>query len=647
MDRRLIGQKMHQLKKITAITFAAALVSTPVHAQQQRKTLLEVLFPKAHERQVKRNRLLREQQLAERKAVRVPKTRYYTYEVAPRAKINIKPVLLEYAALEDGASNDHPTLDDGTAKPLGTMGHNQMVHDIGLAKDLVVTAETHLAKAISDHYSAEQGYTWLGDDGTWNARARSVMNVFAQADSLGLRPEHYSYMNFAPSTESSADQSVEMRDAKNRLVRELSLTIAALRYAMDAQFGTINPNKISGYHDFPVHDGKAGEMLDEISASRLPANTLMAFHPASETFLALRSELAALSRSSDDVIELPRDVLIRPGMINESLPLFIAAIKSRGSSALINKHNAVLDRYAGEATYTDEIVALVKGYQKEAGLGADGIIGPNTARKLAGLGSDEKRRKVILAMERLRWLPHEFGSRHVFINQPEYRARYMVGGEEELSMRVVVGTKANQTNFFYDEIERVVYNPYWGVPRSIIVNEFAVKSISDPAYLDARGYEITDGRGRRISSASIDWSQVGVYPKFDVRQPPGRANALGEVKILFPNKHSIYMHDTPSKHLFKRDARAFSHGCIRLQDPQGMAAAVLGKTKNHVASAIAKGKNATEELSSKVPVYVSYFTAWPQEDGTIGYFRDVYDRDQHLIKAMKATAAARSVDSAS
>ena len=214
-------------------------------------------------------------------------------------------------------------------------------------------------------------------------------------------------------------------------------------------------------------------------------------------------------------------------------------------------------------------------------------------------------------------------------------------------MRVAVGKKSNQTNFFYDEIEHVVYNPYWGVPRSIIVNEFAVKSLGNPAYLDERGYEITNGRGQRISSTSINWTQVGTYPNFDVRQPPGTRNALGAVKILFPNKHAIYMHDTPSKHLFKRQHRAFSHGCIRLQDPQGMAAAVLGKSKSQIAASIATGKNQKEYLTTKVPVYVSYFTAWPQQDGTVRYFRDVYGRDAHLQKAFEATRKARAVGIAS
>ena len=133
--------------------------------------------------------------------------------------------------------------------------------------------------------------------------------------------------------------------------------------------------------------------------------------------------------------------------------------------------------------------------------------------------------------------------------------------------------------FFYDEIEQVDYNPYWGVPQSILVNEMLPRLRRDPGYLDRAGYEVSDSKGRRIPSSAVNWGAYGSKIPFDVRQSPSEANALGELKILFPNKHAIYMHDTPQKALFKQDMRAFSHGCVRLADPRGMAAAVLGTTR--------------------------------------------------------------------
>jgi len=206
----------------------------------------------------------------------------------------------------------------------------------------------------------------------------------------------------------------------------------------------------------------------------------------------------------------------------------------------------------------------------------------------------------------------------------------------------VVGKPANQTNFFHDEIEYVEYNPYWGIPRSILVNEMLPKLRSNPGYFDRLGYEVTNVRGRRISSSSVDWYNVGSNFPYNVRQPPGRKNALGELKIMFPNKHSIYMHDTPAKSLFKRDKRAFSHGCVRLADPRAMAAAVLGSTVDQVSASLADGRNKQKRLARKIPVYVAYFTAWPAADGTMKYYGDVYGRDKALGKAFAAERAARA-----
>ncbi|HSM19454.1 MAG TPA: L,D-transpeptidase family protein, partial [Hyphomicrobiales bacterium] len=254
--------------------------------------------------------------------------------------------------------------------------------------------------------------------------------------------------------------------------------------------------------------------------------------------------------------------------------------------------------------------------------------------------------KLVLAMERARWLPAYLGNRYVFINEPAFQATYSETGKEPLSMRVVVGKKENQTYFFADKVEKVEYNPYWGVPESIIINEMVPKLYRDPSYLDRLGYEVTTQSGRRVSSRSVDW--YGVASRrvpINVRQPPGRKNALGLVKIMFPNKHSIYMHDTPAKQLFEKDMRAFSHGCVRLQKPREMAAAVLGKSVDYVDRRIAQGRNDSEQVTGNIPVYVSYFTAWPAADGKVRYYDDMYERDMYLARAIERTEAARHPNS--
>ena len=210
-------------------------------------------------------------------------------------------------------------------------------------------------------------------------------------------------------------------------------------------------------------------------------------------------------------------------------------------------------------------------------------------------------------------------------------------------MRAVIGKPSAQTYFFADHIKSVEYNPYWNVPRSIVVNEMLPRLYRDPAYLDRLGYQVTDARGRAVSSADVDWAgvardTVGV----DVRQPPGRRNALGRLKIRFPNKHAVYMHDTPEKQLFARASRAFSHGCVRLQHPRQMAAALLGRSVDYVSRQIARGDNRSEPVAGDIPVYLAYFTAWPDLNGEVHYYADVYGRDDHLSTALKKTEAARA-----
>ncbi len=442
----------------------------------------------------------------------------------------------------------------------------------------------------------------------------------------------------------AAPVQISEERARELIKFEMELSAKVLAYVMDAVRGRVDPNRLSGYHDLPRKPVALENVLSQIAAAEDAGAFLTAKNPASPQFQALVKELARLKAEGEGVvIDIKPGTLVKPGRKNPELGNVLAAIRHRSSPELLEKHKLALDAYQGGDDYTPDLVALVRDYQRENGLGADGIVGRRTIRTLTTLSNADKIRKVRLAMERLRWLPTELGTRHVFVNQPAFTATYMKDGRSELSMRVVVGKKSNQTSFFYDEIEIVEYHPYWGVPRSIIVNEMLPKLYNDPSYFDRAGYEVTTVTGRRVSSSSVDWAGVAnkVVP-INVRQLPGRSNALGELKILFPNKHAIYMHDTPAKSLFKRDRRAFSHGCIRLNDPRAMAAAVLGKDEDYIASRLAGGRNDKDYLEQKVPVYVSYFTAWPSSDGSVAYYDDVYDRDRYLLKAMDITSGVRA-----
>jgi murein L,D-transpeptidase YcbB/YkuD len=230
----------------------------------------------------------------------------------------------------------------------------------------------------------------------------------------------------------------------------------------------------------------------------------------------------------------------------------------------------------------------------------------------------------------------------VFLNQPAFQVSYVEKGKTPLTMRAVIGKPSAQTYFFVDKIKDVEYNPYWNVPRSIVINEMLPRLYRDPSWLNHKGYEVANDHGRQIASNSVNWAAFARdKTSVDVRQPPGERNALGRVKIEFPNKHAIYMHDTPEKSFFKRDMRALSHGCVRLQNPREMAAAILGTSVDHVDQRIASKQTDKEFVKRDIPVYLTYFTAWPDAEGKVHFYDDVYSRDAHLKIAFEKTEAAR------
>jgi murein L,D-transpeptidase YcbB/YkuD len=561
--------------------------------------------------------------------IRVEGAKYYTYK--PDA---LSSVSLASLAEVVTASTEPDDLRLGTT-PFGeARGHLETFKMRTLAE---------VGKAVKAHYSENPDFIWVTG---WrvNDKARAALAALEKAGDFGLSASDYR-VDAPRYGFGAADETTRQKRA---IEFEMELSTRVLTYVLDATRGRINPNRISGYHNFKRKKVDLAGALRIVAATDDVGEYLDARNPDNPPFKALVAELAELRSETDgERIEIAAGTFLKPGAVSPELANVVAAIRLRGSDALKTEHAATFEAYEGGETYTPELVALVRDFQREKKLGADGIVGKKTIRALTTMSVQQKIGKVELAMERLRWLPRELGARHVFINQPAFNATYMHAGKAPLSMRAIVGKKSNQTNFFMDQIETVEYNPYWGVPRSIIVNEMLPELFKDPSYLDRLGYEVTTVSGERVSSAWVDWYDVGVNKApINVRQPPGRKNALGELKILFPNKHAIYMHDTPAKSLFNSAARAYSHGCVRLQKPREMAAAVLGKSTDYIASRIAQGKNESDPVTANIPVYVAYFTAWPDpQTGTVKYYNDMYDRDMYLSRAMERTDAARHVES--
>ena len=287
-------------------------------------------------------------------------------------------------------------------------------------------------------------------------------------------------------------------------------------------------------------------------------------------------------------------------------------------------------------TFTPEVETALRDFQAHNGLEVDGVLGPATVAAL-NVTAEEKLARIDANLERWRRASPDFGDQYIEVNIPAYRTRAISHGETEIEMRSIVGLPTRQTPLMSEEIEYIVANPHWYVPTSILVRDKLNHIREDDAYLRDRGYKVVDrNSGQPLSAETIDWASEDVAEQVRLVQDPGANNALGELKIMFPNPHSVYLHGTPTRHLFERDQRAFSSGCIRLEDPQAMAAWVVEAVTDQnaeamIANAVASGENQRIDLDTPLPVHVVYRTVEVEDDGDVVFHHDVYDRDPALI----------------
>lgn len=253
----------------------------------------------------------------------------------------------------------------------------------------------------------------------------------------------------------------------------------------------------------------------------------------------------------------------------------------------------------------------------------------------------ERVRTLLVNMERLRWVPSEPAPDQIMVNIPEFRMHIFEHDTIAWGMDVVVGAEATRTAVFAGELNQVVMAPYWNIPQSIIRDEILPAVKRDRHYLEGKNMEVVSG-GQVVPSRTIDWKKYSTGVPFSIRQRPGRGNALGRVKFLFPNAYSIYFHDTPAKDKFQRERRAFSHGCIRLREPQRLAEYLLQEDPSWPPERIRMAMNSTNEVTVRLarprPVLVGYFTAWVEQGDILHFREDIYGHDRRLGEELFAPA---------
>ncbi|MBY5970900.1 L,D-transpeptidase family protein [Ferrimonas balearica] len=292
------------------------------------------------------------------------------------------------------------------------------------------------------------------------------------------------------------------------------------------------------------------------------------------------------------------------------------------------------------ARYDAVLEAAVQQFQRDAGIEPDGVVGANTLKAI-NVSQEERLRAITVAMERERWINRPLGERHVWVNLPDMHAKLIDHGEVVFSTRSVIGRAMDgrRSPEFSDVMEHMIINPTWNVPRSIAVNEYLPQMQQNPY---AAGHlNLIDARGRVVPRDAVDFTQFtrANFP-FDIKQPPSNRNALGLVKFMFPNTNNIYLHDTPSKSLFNRTVRAFSHGCIRLQDPFDFAYTLLSYQESDpqgvFQSKLRTGRETQVDLREPLQVHLVYRTAFTDTRGRVHYRDDVYGRDAKVWSALAA-----------
>jgi murein L,D-transpeptidase YcbB/YkuD len=480
---------------------------------------------------------------------------------------------------------------------------------------------------------------WL----TGNAPSERALTILAFAAKIsedGLEP--LAYLPTGLSSFSNVTEQVGI-DPQELAQFDIAMTAATLKLAREISGGQFEPNNLSRYNDITPERVDAGQALKILAWTPFPEaylNDLMPKHPS---YGLMKAELAKLRASNQ---KPPHEKIAegKPVKAGKSDPR-ISLVRNRMQDlGFLSSEESYVEPEFSDTLDADLSAALAK-FQKSVKLRQTGILDLATVKNLNRDTSQRDIQRLVYNMERMRWLPKNLGKRFVFVNQPAFEVQVMDHGNEVWHSEVIVGKPLNQTSAFHDEMETVVFNPSWGVPQSIIVNEYLGKLRRDPGYLDRQGFKVIAPNGKVVRSSSVNWAAYGSRPPFGVQQPPGKGNALGELKFLFPNSHDIYMHDTPTKNLFAESTRTFSHGCIRVQNPREFARVILGWDREKIDRETDSRKSQSVALSQKIPVHITYFTAWPDSSGKMNYFNDVYERDEAMEKALAVLASAREADS--
>lgn len=444
-------------------------------------------------------------------------------------------------------------------------------------------------------YEANAYKPFWTDAKGWTQAGGRIATRLGAAGEDGLRPSDYPLPDF------EAGKHAALAEA------DVRLSALAVLYARDARGGRIDPRRLSKLLTPTLYLPSASEVLATLQAAPDAGTALVAYNPPHEGYRRLKAKLVEIRQHLDDtpLVRIPTGPALKLGMRDARVPLVRARL------GLGPSEEPVFDR--------STVTALVE-FQKKAGIPATGILSTQTLAALGTPAAERGEQDIVAQMERWRWLPPELGASHIMVNVPEFRVRVMRDGQLIHETRAIVGKPESATPIFSHKMDHVIVNPSWYVPPSILKKEFLPGLAADPDYAARRGYVVTRTKGGGIS----------------VRQPPGERNALGWIKFMFPNEHAVYLHDTPNRRLFATERRAYSHGCVRVENPFALADVVLGSewTQERLKRLIGSGERRIN-LPQPFAIHLVYNTHVVGADGKLTVFDDLYGFHRLVRQALE------------
>jgi L,D-transpeptidase YcbB len=490
-------------------------------------------------------------------------------------------------------------------------------------------ATGHHAKRLVALFYERRNFLPAWEDGR---KRRSLISVIEASYRDGLNPPDYHLSDLVE--QDALVRGAGLRSSKEWAAFELDLTDALVSLVHHQRFGKADP--LSHHTTWNYREELDESLALEIAERALAAESLQASLegsiPRGFYYRRLRDALAKYRdiASSGGWPSTDGGPSFAFGLSDERVPVLATRLSITGD--LDEAHS-----YEDLRTVDDRLQEAVRRFQERHSLQPDGIAGPATLREL-NAPVEQRIEQLRLTLERARWVLGGLGKDFVLVNIAAFRAYVIADRQVAWETRVVIGKAQQQTPVFRDELKYIVFNPTWTVPYSIATREMLPEIKAQPDWFAKRDFDLMDSAGNRLDPSTIDWASVTRQNfNYVLVQRPGPNNALGEVKFMFPNEHAVYLHDTPTRQLFGSPDRAFSHGCIRVENPLELAEILLasnGWDRRRIDRAVASGETTTVFLAKPLPILLLYWTANVTPDGVVHFYRDIYRRDPAIARAL-------------